>query len=659
VTISNVVFVGNRAVGTNGAGSSPTSYPQPGQGAQGGAIYNGGSLSILACRFWSNSAAGGVGGLNDFLGIRAGDGGSGQGGAIYNTSTLVVVGGTFGANGAFGGAGGWGTNGGSGSEADGGALYSTGPLLLLNCAFGTNTTLGGAGGNGDQSGGDSGGNAQGGAVWSGDSLSMTNCTFTANASVNGAPGGNGPAGNALGGAVWSQGPTVNCSSCSFTRNSCSVSCTWPGGGGPAEGGGLANASGAMNITGSLFVSNTVFGPPGGGGAIYQGSGTLVLSNSVLLGNGAFGGPYAALYYGGTGAGGGLANAGTAFVLNSTFSSNNAEGGIGPFYPNTYGSFGGKGLGGGLSNSGTLSLWGCTFVGNTALGASGNTLGYYSYPGGPAYGGAVCNGGSGSVLAANCTFANNGVSGGPGSAGSFGGGVPGGNSYGGALYTDGLTALTNCTFSGNSAAGGLASGSGQYATDGVGVGGNLAAEGPLQLIDTIVNAGVTNNAYALVPITDLGYNLSSDSSCAFTGPGSLNNTDPKLQPLANNGGPTETMALWSGSPAIDAGISLPGINTDQRGVPRPYGPSPCVGAYEWNGAPIYHSTFNLTSLTHSGGGWTITGVGPTNQPFRLRASSNPVNWVDLSTNNTGPFGFYTLQDASSPLPPTRFYRVVSP
>jgi len=48
----------------------------------------------------------------------------------------------------------------------------------------------------------------------------------------------------------------------------------------------------------------------------------------------------------------------------------------------------------------------------------------------------------------------------------------------------------------------------------------------------------------------GYNLSSDGTCNFNRPGDLNNHVPMLAPLQNNGGPTQTMALLPGSPAID-------------------------------------------------------------------------------------------------------------
>jgi parallel beta-helix repeat protein len=59
------------------------------------------------------------------------------------------------------------------------------------------------------------------------------------------------------------------------------------------------------------------------------------------------------------------------------------------------------------------------------------------------------------------------------------------------------------------------------------------------------------------------------------------TDPKLQYLADNGGPTWTCALDPGSSAIDAGTEIEAPTTDQREVPRPYdGGSFDIGAYEY-------------------------------------------------------------------------------
>jgi hypothetical protein len=65
---------------------------------------------------------------------------------------------------------------------------------------------------------------------------------------------------------------------------------------------------------------------------------------------------------------------------------------------------------------------------------------------------------------------------------------------------------------------------------------------------------------------------------------MSNTDPKLGPLADNGGPTRTHALLPGSPAIDRGntdvcSADPVGGVDQRGVTRPQGAACDIGAYE--------------------------------------------------------------------------------
>jgi len=64
------------------------------------------------------------------------------------------------------------------------------------------------------------------------------------------------------------------------------------------------------------------------------------------------------------------------------------------------------------------------------------------------------------------------------------------------------------------------------------------------------------------VSSKGYNLSSDTACDFDATGDMNNIDPKLGPLQNNGGPTQTEALLAGSPAIDAGN--PSGCTDGKG-----------------------------------------------------------------------------------------------
>jgi len=84
-------------------------------------------------------------------------------------------------------------------------------------------------------------------------------------------------------------------------------------------------------------------------------------------------------------------------------------------------------------------------------------------------------------------------------------------------------------------------------------------------------------------------LSSDSTCNFSNSGDLNGKNPKLGTLRNNGGPTQTMALQAGSPALDAGnpagcrdFGGTLLKTDQRGQRRPGGTETTgcdMGAYE--------------------------------------------------------------------------------
>jgi hypothetical protein len=158
-------------------------------------------------------------------------------------------------------------------------------------------------------------------------------------------------------------------------------------------------------------------------------------------------------------------------------------------------------------------------------------------------------------------------------------------YGGAIYNDGTgggnasLTLLNCTFNQNSAtliAGGIYN-------DALNPGSSGTAT--LHLGNSILNAGASGanlvNDGAVI-ISD-GHNLSSDDASGFlTGDGDLTETDPQLDPagITNNGGPTRTLALLSGSPAIDAGDDLLAPPLDQRGYTRA-GVSD-IGAFEFNG-----------------------------------------------------------------------------
>jgi fibronectin-binding autotransporter adhesin len=102
---------------------------------------------------------------------------------------------------------------------------------------------------------------------------------------------------------------------------------------------------------------------------------------------------------------------------------------------------------------------------------------------------------------------------------------------------------------------------------------------LTLSNTILtdspSGGNCHSEYGYGQLTDGGYNIEDGSSCGFSeGMGSLSNTDLLFDPadLADNGGPTKTIALLPQSPAVDliGGNACPPLATDQRGIERPQG-----------------------------------------------------------------------------------------
>lgn len=68
-------------------------------------------------------------------------------------------------------------------------------------------------------------------------------------------------------------------------------------------------------------------------------------------------------------------------------------------------------------------------------------------------------------------------------------------------------------------------------------------------------------------------------------------DPQLAPLAANGGLTLTHALLPGSPAIDAGNNVAGLDIDQRGAARVAGAAADIGAYEVQPEQIFANGFD--------------------------------------------------------------------
>jgi hypothetical protein len=260
--------------------------------------------------------------------------------------------------------------------------------------------------------------------------------------------------------------------------------------------------------------------------------------------------------GAAGAGGAIYQqgaSGTLTIANSTFSGNSATGG------------------GGIYNSGgTLSITNSTFSGNSATASGG--------------GGITTNA---AATITNSTFSGNSAP------------------VGGGIYNSGGTlSITNSTFSGNSA---TTIGGGIRQFDGGG--------GTVTLRNTIV-ANSTASANCAGTITNGGNNLQFGGTVANSCGAGITTADPVLGALGNNGGPTQTMALLTGSAALDkipnAGGCGFGITSDQRGVarPQPAGGLCDIGAYEYQApaAPVYGSTPAPGSTIPVG--TTTTGVAIT-------------------------------------------------
>ncbi len=299
-------------------------------------------------------------------------------------------------------------------------------------------------------------------------------------------------------------------------------------------------------------------------------------------------------------GGGIANAGTLSIVDSTITGNaTSQGADGS--PGTSGTNGGAG--GGISNSGALTLLGSTVSDNRAgdggKGGDGNRrcIGPFCSGNPPGLGGAGGGGGgivnSGTLTVTDSTIAGNATgSGGHGGCqnGACSGGGVGGS--GGGISTGGTLTITNSTITGNRTG---AKSNGCCPFDGQGAGLALTS-GSLALTDTIVALNNTPTAPndvacdAGFPISSGGYNLIKDVvapdsqfTCSFTGASSSDITghDPQLGPLQNNGGPTDTELPALGSPAVGViPASACDVPVDQRGAPRPGATGRCdIGAVE--------------------------------------------------------------------------------
>jgi hypothetical protein len=118
------------------------------------------------------------------------------------------------------------------------------------------------------------------------------------------------------------------------------------------------------------------------------------------------------------------------------------------------------------------------------------------------------------------------------------------------------------------------------------------------------SGPPSASQSVGTIMDLGGNLCSDGTCQFTSPSSLNDTDPGLMPLADNGGPTLTMALRRRSRAINKAESGSSPATDQRGFVRSPRSRHDIGAVESAARPGFTVSGTVLEGTNGVGGVTV-------------------------------------------------------
>ncbi len=350
---------------------------------------------------------------------------------------------------------------------------------------------------------------------------------------------------------------------------------------------------------------------GRGGGIFS-QDTLTVSNCVLLNNQAVGGLGGERHLGtvgdgGKGLGGGIYNAGANLSLvNVVFDGNTAIGGQGGFAQNSDPGSGGNGQGGALCTiGGTNHIFACSFVNNAARGGDGGIVSGGNIEGAPGQGWGAGIYSESMMMITDSTISLGTAVGGNGAPGN-------GSGYGGGIFHYADLFLASCTIASNSAVGssfdfggGIYSGApltiyhstiaGNQADFGGGLHGTATA-------GNTIFAGNAAGSGADVEgtIDSLDYNLiQNPAGVTLMGATEhvLLGVDPELGPLADNGGPTKTMALAPSSPAVDKGKSFDAIR-DQRGMPRRFDLPSVPNAEGGDGADIGAFEFVQAILTIS-------------------------------------------------------------
>jgi len=380
-------------------------------------------------------------------------------------------------------------------------------------------------------------------------------------------------------------------------------------------GGAIHLQGQAQLT---FANGRITGnsaPQFGGGGIsaLDAGHAITITDSLISGN-------SAGYFGG-----GVFSfaAGSVTIARTTLNNNSTT-----IYDDQGGTvFGGGGLmmGDGVT-AGALTITDSTFDANQTVG----------------YGGAIVfSGATPGMTVRNSTIVNN-------KSNTQTNGVAGGVLVGNLFNTPVL--FENCTFAFNQSysGGGLFVGN----NDGASVvarssifAQNLSAD-PTQLPPDIDGALLAE--FCLIGIED-GAGLDPNSTGNLTGTMAAGALDPLYGSLDFNGGPTRTLSLQPGSPAIDTGANAAGLAFDQRGVgfPRVSGAAADIGAYELqvatppgvadfkvNDGAVQRS--RVTSLTVTFSTLVTLGGGTPEQAFQLQRTGpgTPVDNVGLIVDLSG-------------------------
>lgn len=333
-----------------------------------------------------------------------------------------------------------------------------------------------------------------------------------------------------------------------------------------------NGSGA-NVT-TVSGGYTVAGPPTGTVFTVVGGGTATIANLTITA-------------GFADSGGGVSNAGNLTLQRVTVAFNNASG-----------------SGGGVYNTGTLEVDDSTIANNDAhlLGggiASESATGPVTLVRDAIINNIVFGSGNyldeGAGIGAFVSFLNvrdSTVAGNVVVNDGVGGGI-------GAIFSYPVT-LVGDTIAANRApsGGGFAATPSREEAAGNLVPGNVGG----QVVGTIV-AGNQGGA-CLRHVVSSGYNLDDDGSCFGGGPGDLLGVDPRLGPPRDNGGPTQTLAISSDSPAYDAATPVATADgflcagPEQRGISRlQRGATRCdIGAFQVTAPTLYVANPGASSVT---------------------------------------------------------------